>query len=118
MSIVPFRMPISAGFTRFDMRQLSSWNAEGFRVEIDAMPCCEQLGQFAMIYEGESCWASWAVGREGEKVLLWDCITLQTLGRFDTIGHALAAIPGAPADLDVPPAAQIIQFRRMSISAA
>ena len=111
MTIIPFRKPpVSSGFTQEDLRTFRRWDGGHYRVEIDEGEPCETLGQFAMIYEGASCWASWAVGREGGGLVVWDCVSLRTLGRFASLRAALAAIPGAPAQGGWPCMAEIIAF--------
>ena len=112
MNIIPFRMaPPPSGFTGDDLRAFSHWEAGSNRVEIDDASDIDPIGQFAMIYEGANPWASWAIGREGIQIVLWDCISLQTLGRFASVRAALAAIPGAPVQSDWQPMAEIIPLR-------
>lgn len=112
MTIIPFRVPPTAsGFGVEDLRELARWDRGPYRVEIDRAPGCDLIGQFAMIYDGESPWASWAVGREDGQVLLWDCVTLETIGRFSSTRAALAAVPSAREESPWRPAAEVIPFR-------
>ena len=98
-------------FTCRDLLELNEWDSRGRRVEVDRCEDLSGLGQFAMIYGHDEPWASWAVSREGARILLWDCITLADVGRFETMRETLAAVPGpwaAPAA--VAPEAEVIPF--------
>jgi hypothetical protein len=98
-------------FSCRDLMDLSEWDGAGRRVDVDRREDLDGLGQFAMVFEGEQPWASWAIGREGGRILLWDCVTLADVGRFDTMRDTLAAIPGPGARRAAPSAgADVIPF--------
>jgi len=100
---------VTAGFTCRDLMDLQNWDDGGCRLEVD--PCADWTGQFAMIYQGEEPWASWAISREGGRILVWDCVTLADIGRFDGMRQALAAVPGGRPQVPVAAApAEVIQF--------
>ncbi|MBV8915376.1 MAG: hypothetical protein JOZ05_20345 [Acetobacteraceae bacterium] len=102
----------TVGFTSRDLMDLQSWESDGCRLEVQ--PVADRVGQLAMIYQGEAPWASWALSREGSRILLWDCVSLADLGRFDCIRHALAAVPGGtPAQVEEPQSAEVIPFSRL-----
>lgn len=98
-------------FTWRDLLDLNAWDSSGRRVEVDRSEDLDGLGQFALVFRGNEPWATWAISREGARVLLWDCITLADIGRFDCMRQALAAIPNASAEA-VPRAAsaEVIPF--------
>jgi hypothetical protein len=110
--VIQFRgRQVEARFTARDLLEFERWRAGERRIEVDG---CENdgPGQFAMVYDGEQSWASWAIARENGKVLVWDCVTLSDLGRFECMHQALAALLGH-ADEEPAPAmmAQIISLR-------
>src|SRR3954452_24073009 len=80
------------GFTPVDLLSLRLWDKGDRRLELDP-PGGASGGQFAMIFDADQPWASWAIGRENGKLLVWDCVSLADLGRFDTMRQALAALP-------------------------
>jgi hypothetical protein len=115
------RLPVRAavpGFTSRDLMDLQHWHCAGRRLEIDKL--VEGIGQYAMIYRDDEPWASWAIAREAGRILVWDCISLADLGRFDCMQDALAAVPGANRAAKQPVSAQIIPFSavRAQFSAA
>jgi len=109
--VIQFRgRQVEARFTRRDLLDFELWRSGECRVEVDRTEN-DGVAQFAMVYEGENSWASWAISREDRKVLVWDCISLADVGRFDCMHHALAALPGQEADPAPTMPAQIISFR-------
>ncbi len=56
----------------------------------------QEVGDFVLIYDESTEWARWAVAPEQGCYLLWSPNSGQTIGRFPTLGAALAAIH-APA---------------------
>ena len=87
------------GFTARDRAELERWASTGRRVVLydwETVP-------FAMLHDGATPWASWAVAREhgvreGGSVLVWNCVSLEDLGRFGCMADALAAVLGAALD--------------------
>ena len=100
---------VAAGFTCRDLVELQDWDTGGRRIEVD--PCADRMGQYAMIYRGQEPWASWAITREGGRVLVWDCISLADVGRFDCMRDALDAVPGQAPQPERPAfCAEVIPF--------
>lgn len=56
----------------------------------------EGVGDFALIYDGSSEWARWAIAPERGRYLLWSPNGGHTIGHLPSLGAALAAIH-APA---------------------
>lgn len=98
---------VPAGFTCRDLMDLQRWDGEG-RLEVD--PVADRTGQYAMIYRGEEPWASWAITREGGRILVWDCVSLADIGRFNSMREALAAVPGSSGRHLPAPGATVIPF--------
>jgi hypothetical protein len=79
------------GFTARDRAELHRWESAGRRVVL----CDWETVPFAMLHDGATPWASWAVAREEGAVLVWNCVSLEDLGRFDCMADALSAVLGA-----------------------
>jgi hypothetical protein len=101
----------TVGFTCRDLMEIQEWDGGDRRIEVD--PSVDSNGQFAMIYEGEAPWASWAISRQGSRILVWDCVTLADVGWFGGMRQALAAVPGGPTapEPTAKPQAEVIPFR-------
>ncbi len=54
-----------------------------------------EIGDFALIYNGDADWAAWGIGREHGRYLLWSPNTGQTVGHFPSLAAALSAILAA-----------------------
>jgi hypothetical protein len=109
--VIQFRgRQVEARFTARDLLEFEHWRAGERRLEVDGSEN-DGLGQFAIVYDGEQPWASWAITRENGKVLVWDCVRLSDLGRFECMHQALAALPGQSRDPAPAIAAQVISFR-------
>ncbi len=89
--VVRFQPRPAPGFTSRDLIELNGWETPDHRVEIDEAG--EPLGQFAMMFQAGEPWASWAVSRDGATILVWDCVSLADIGRFETMQAALQAVP-------------------------
>ena len=72
---------------------------------------------FALIYRGEEPWAAWAVGRDGDRLLVWNCVTHVDIGRFDTMTEALAALGERPCAAPKLAETNVIPFRRIAPAA-
>ena len=89
------RRASAPGFTSRDRNDLARWSTSGRRAVVwDSDPA-----PFAMLYDGDLPWASWAVSRQDGGVLLWDCVSLEDLGRFTCMVDALAALGGICAEV-------------------
>ena len=109
--VIQFRgRQVQASFTRRDLLDFELWHSDECRLDVDRTDN-DGIGQFALVFEGAKAWASWAISRDNGKVLVWDCVTMADLGRFDCMQQALAALPGQAADPAPMMAAQIISFR-------
>jgi hypothetical protein len=82
-----------------DRRDAQSWLARSTYAHVAFEPCSDrdnpELGDFLLIYRSEATWASWGVGCAGQGLIVWDSITSETLGWFQTMRDALNAIPAA-----------------------
>ncbi len=108
--VIPFRGARgAAGLTGRDRLELLQWAARGCRVEIE--------DALAMIYRGDEPWAAWAIGRDGERLLVWNCVTHADIGRFDTMPEALAALKAGPGAAPKPAATNVIPMRRIAPAA-
>src|ERR1700729_3519612 len=97
--VVAFRCaPATFGLTARDRLDLHHWAGKDRRVEVE--------DGLAMIYRGGEPWAAWAIGRDGARLLLWDCITHADIGRFEAMREALAALRPDPGP--VPMVANVI----------
>lgn len=94
-----------AGFTARDRTELVQWGLQyGRDVVLDDDPAA-----FAMLYEGSTPWASWAVARQEGLLIVWDCVTFADIGRFGCMKDALATLSGhAPGDDE--PLSNVISF--------
>ncbi len=91
--------PVMHRFSLRDRTQLLDWaeqaRAHGVcRVSLERPEPQDEahIGEFALIYDARAEWATWAVACEPDAYLLWSPNTGKTLGRFPTVGAALAAI--------------------------
>ena len=89
--VIPFRRRPPDGFSSAELVELAGWGGSGRRLELEA--AVEGQFNFALIYQDQTPWASWGLGRDGADILVWDCITHADIGRFGTLGAALAAVP-------------------------
>jgi hypothetical protein len=99
--IIPFK-PRADGINRFTMADrlaLLTWEAklEGLRLAIhdrreDDPP---EVGEFASIYPANTRWAAWGAVRQGRAISVWRSRDGRDLGRFATMGEALAAVAGS-----------------------
>lgn len=96
--IIPFATPVGHDrFTAADRMELLRWEARdqgGARLAIherrhDDPP---EVGEFASIYPPEGRWAAWGAVRQGRAIRVWRAGDGRDLGRFDTMGEALAAV--------------------------
>ena len=98
-SIIPF--PVRSGndnrFTTADRMELLRWEAggdTGVRLAIynrrdDDPP---EVGEFASIYPRNGAWAAWGAVRQGRAIRVWRARDGRDIGRFATMGEALAAV--------------------------
>ncbi len=98
-TIIPF--PIRSGndnrFTTADRMELLRWEAgggSGIRLAIynrldDDPP---EVGEFASIYPANGAWAAWGAVRQGRAIRVWRARDGRDIGRFATMGEALAAV--------------------------
>lgn len=102
--IIPFTRPASMPncFTTADRLELLRWeshNAGRARLAIhkrrhDDPP---EIGEFASIYPRDGRWADWGAVRQGRAISVWRARDGRDIGRFATMGEALAALGGATA---------------------
>lgn len=101
---------VEPGFTARDRAELERWASAGRRIVL----CDGESAPFAMLHDGASPWASWAVARqdphEGGAVLVWNCVSLEDLGRFGCMADALSAAMGAAEDGGRQAVSNIIPF--------
>jgi hypothetical protein len=102
--IIPF--PTNPGdanrFTAADRIALLRWEAlerDGVRLAIhirrpDDPP---EVGEFASIYPPNAPWAAWGAVRQGRAISVWRARDGRDIGRFATMGEALAAVTVRPA---------------------
>ena len=98
-NIIPFapRAEAANHFTTADKVELLSWNASeqgGVRLAIyhrrhDDPP---EVGEFASIYPPNGNWAAWGAVRQGRAISVWRAKDGRDIGRFETMGEALAAV--------------------------
>ena len=96
--------PVSNRFGLRDRVALLAWAAEArafgiCRVSLerpDPQEAQHEIGDFALIYDADAEWASWAVAPEHGSYLLWSPNTGRTIGHFETLDAALAMVR-APA---------------------
>ncbi len=103
-TIVPFPSSASATnrFTAADRMELLRWEAHakgGVRLAIynrrhDDPP---EVGEFASIYPPNTRWAAWGAVRQGRAISVWRTGDGRDIGRFETMGEALAAVTAHPA---------------------
>ncbi len=97
--IIPFvpRVGNDNRFTAADRLDVLSWEARdqgGVRLAIykrrhDDPP---EVGEFASFYRPDARWAAWGAVRQGRAIRVWRSKDGRDIGRFDTMGEALAAV--------------------------
>lgn len=97
--IIPFapRPRHENRFTTADRLELLRWEARdqsGTRLAIhnrrpDDPP---EVGEFASIYPPNAPWAAWGAVRQGRAISVWRSGDGRDIGRFATMGEALAAV--------------------------
>ena len=102
--IIPFAPYASRAnrFTAADRMELLRWEARdqgGARLAIydrrhDDPP---EVGEFASIYPPDGRWATWGAVRQGRDISVWRARDGHDIGRFATMGEALAAMARSPA---------------------
>ena len=93
------------GFTARDRLELDRWMSGGCRtVVLDDDP-----SDYAMLYEGVTPWARWAVSRQDGRLVMWDCVTFADIGRFSSMVDALATISGSVPTMGEP-ACNVLPF--------
>ena len=98
-TIIPFpgRSDKDNRFTAADRMELLRWEAgggSGVRLAIynrldDDPP---EVGEFASIYPENGAWAAWGAVRQGRAIRVWRARDGRDIGRFATMGEALAAV--------------------------
>ena len=100
--IIPFATRVGHDrFTAADRMELLRWEARdqgGARLAIykrrhDDPP---EVGEFASIYPPEGRWAAWGAVRQGRAIKVWRAGDGRDIGRFETMGEALAAVSSSP----------------------
>ena len=84
-------------FTTADRLELLRWEAartDGVRFAIhnrrpDDAP---EVGEFASLYPPNASWAAWGAVRQGRAIAVWRSGDGRDIGRFATMGEALAAL--------------------------
>jgi hypothetical protein len=87
--------------TAADRMALLQWEARdqgGIRLAIhkrrhDDPP---EVGEFASIYPPNGRWAAWGAVRQGRAISVWRAGDGRDIGRFETMGEALAAVTAHP----------------------
>ena len=99
-TVIPFVLRSSLG-NRLSLRERAeairwgeSMRRRGVRrVAVHDAPANDlALGDFLLVYEDGLLWASWGVGLVAGSFEVWRQMTMQTVGRFDTLREALEAI--------------------------
>ena len=96
IQLVP-RLDAANHFTTADRVELLRWQLReqgGVRLAIhkrrhDDPP---EVGEFASIYPHDGAWAAWGAVRQGRAINVWRARDGRDIGRFDTMGEALAAV--------------------------
>ncbi len=97
-AIIPFVPRVGNDrFTAADRLDVLSWEARnqgGVRLAIykrrhDDPP---EVGEFASFYPPDARWAAWGAVRQGRAIRVWRSMDGRDIGRFDTMGEALAAV--------------------------
>ncbi len=83
-------------FTAADRATLLQWQARRHEVRLaihkrrhDDPP---EVGEFASIYPADTRWAAWGAARQGRAIRVWRARDGRDIGRFETMGEALAAV--------------------------
>ena len=92
-----------SAFTPRDRFELERWADGERRVVVHE----EQAETFALLYASELPWASWGLSRVDGKVLLWDCVSLEDIGRFGSVAEALSVVAG---EASAAPVCNVISF--------
>ncbi len=102
--IIPFpAQPGTANrFTAADRMELLRWEARdqgGVRLAIYARRHDDppEVGEFASIYPPDEPWAAWGAVRQGRAISVWRAGDGRDIGRFPTMGEALAAVASREA---------------------
>ena len=97
--IIPFpsRPNRDNRFTTADRLELMRWEAsraDGVRFAIhDRCPDdAPEVGEFASLYPRNAAWAAWGAVRQGRAIAVWRSGDGRDIGRFATMGEALAAV--------------------------
>ncbi len=98
----------SNAFTPRDLAELTRWAGEERRFALHE----DGSDMFALLYSGAAPWASWGVAREGDAVLLWNCVSLADVGCFRSMVEALAVLPGLPSPAPLPNVVCLDEIRR------
>lgn len=96
---------VAPGFTARDRAELDRWASADRRLVF----CDGDGAPFAMLHDGATPWASWAVARQDGAVLVWNCVSLEDLGHFASMADALSTVLGAFKDESLQ-ASNIIPF--------
>ena len=101
-TILRFRAPPPPPPHRFSPRErlvLAMWEPQVLEyglaravLHAPVADCDPSYGEFVLIYRDGTPWAEYGVGREGHGYIAWRPATGATLGRFEDLEAALAAV--------------------------